>query len=171
MDTQWPGDVASLIAEMKRLAGLSTDQELARLIGAAQSTVANWRKRGAVPEKAILTFERAVAFGSQFTRTVAAGAVALRVSEELLSRFGGGKKETARFVAYTTVSSHFNSIVSEVMKSLVMYERKFGGSTFKAAERFMNDDEFIAGIADWLDAQSMAEALVREARALANTAR
>lgn len=52
----WPGDTTSLIFEMKRLADCETDAELASLLGKEPSAVAQWRKRKAVPEQALLRF-------------------------------------------------------------------------------------------------------------------
>jgi hypothetical protein len=42
---------------MKRAAGLETDSELAAFLGRKQSAVSQWRKRGSVPEAAIIRFQ------------------------------------------------------------------------------------------------------------------
>lgn len=54
----WDGDHASLIREMKRWAGCEYDHELAEFLGKSRHCVATWRLRGAVPEAAVLRFER-----------------------------------------------------------------------------------------------------------------
>lgn len=43
---------------MKLRAGTETDTQLGQFLGKAQSTVASWRRRGRVPEAAIVRFEQ-----------------------------------------------------------------------------------------------------------------
>lgn len=53
----WPADVTALIREMKRRAGVESDQELALFLDKSRTAIAQWRRRGAVPEGAILRLE------------------------------------------------------------------------------------------------------------------
>ena len=57
-------DVGRTILQMKRGAKVETDCDLARFLGRTPSTIALWRKRGAVPEAALLRFEFATAQAS-----------------------------------------------------------------------------------------------------------
>jgi hypothetical protein len=51
----------AIILAMKRRAGVETDSQLAAFLAKDQSAVSHWRKRGAVPESAILRLERLTA--------------------------------------------------------------------------------------------------------------
>lgn len=45
------GDVSVYIQRLKAHHGVRTDEELARILGMSKQNIANWRRRGAVPEK------------------------------------------------------------------------------------------------------------------------
>lgn len=49
-------DASSLIREMKLTARVETDGELADFLGRRPSAISQWRKRGSVPEAAIIRF-------------------------------------------------------------------------------------------------------------------
>ncbi len=49
--------VDEAIRLMKLRAGVETDTDLGNFLGKAQSTVSTWRKRGRVPEAAIIRLE------------------------------------------------------------------------------------------------------------------
>lgn len=53
----WSGDVSSLIREMKMRVGCEFDRELATFLGKGHTAIAQWRRRGAVPEAALLRLE------------------------------------------------------------------------------------------------------------------
>ncbi len=50
-------DAATIIRQMKRTAKVETDGDLAAALGLSPTAISNWRKRGAVPERALLRFE------------------------------------------------------------------------------------------------------------------
>jgi ribosome-binding protein aMBF1 (putative translation factor) len=50
-------DASHVIRTMKRAARLETDSELAAFLGRKQSAISQWRKRGSVPEAAIIRFQ------------------------------------------------------------------------------------------------------------------
>lgn len=163
--TDWQGDVASLIGEMKRRAGVGTDQELAHFMGSAQSTVANWRKRKRVPEAALLRYERALADSSDDSsaRTVFARCVALRLPELW---FQGMRSENrSREVPYLTVSMTINAITNEVSRNMVRLEKERGLSPNEAMKVLLEDEHFLTGLLDWVREASMSEILGREYQA------
>ncbi|MCW3836004.1 hypothetical protein ACFQ1E_08130 [Sphingomonas canadensis] len=60
---EWPEDFEDIVLMMKRLAGVSTDCGLSQFMGKSQSWLATNRRRGSVPQKALLEFERRIGGG------------------------------------------------------------------------------------------------------------
>lgn len=150
---EWVGDVGSLVREMKRRAGVSTDQELARFIGAAQSTVANWKQRGAVPEAALLKFESALAnsrVSSPSTRVIYARAIAMRVPEVWYGRIAAKSAGATREIAYLTASMGFNALVATIAANMEQFERSQGLNSREVAAQLLDDEAYLLQAADWL---------------------
>jgi hypothetical protein len=148
--TEWGGDAPSLLAEMKRRAGVATDRDLARFIGAAQATVSYWRTRGQVPESAILKFEHLLALGGQpiAERLAAARAIAMRVPEYWYQQavregIGGG-----RAVFYRAASEAFQILVDAAAVQLEVYERQTGQVAWELAMQLIDDDHFLTRLLD-----------------------
>lgn len=149
---------------MKRRAGVKTDQELARFLGAAQSTVSNWRQRGGVPEAALLKFEEVLATtsGSQSTRALFAKCVALRLPEVWHQRITKRSAGATREVPYLTVATSLNAIVAEIADQMARIERDTGLSSHSVMKRMLDDDRFLSQVIDWLNGVSASELLYRE---------
>lgn len=148
--TEWNGDVASLLAEMKRRAGVVTDRDLGRFMGAAQATVSYWRTRGQVPQSAILKFEHLLSIGGQAVaeRIAAARAIALRVPEYWYQQavsegIGGG-----RAVFYRAVAEAFQVVVDAAATQLETYERHTGQGAWELATQLIDDDLLLTTLVD-----------------------
>ena len=148
--TEWPGDVAALLAEMKRRAGVVTDRDLGRFMGAAQTTVSYWRTRGQVPQSAILRFEHMLAVGGQpiAERFAAARAIALRVPEywyqqAISAGIGGG-----RAVFYRAASEAFQVIVDAAATQLEAYERQTGQGAWELTAQLIDDERLLERLVD-----------------------
>lgn len=165
--TDWAGDVSSLIDEMKRQAGVTTDQALVRFMGAAHGTITNWRARGAVPRAALLRFEEKLAKvpANPGLRAVLARAVALRIPELWFQQISERGAEATREVPYITVAMSFNVIVEEVQRSMEAFEKERGVSSQVAMRHLLEDEHFLHGLLDWLKNASAVELLLREASA------
>lgn len=164
--TGWTGDIASLLREMKARAGVKTDLALAQFMGLAQSTVANWRQRGAVPEAALLAFEERLATSSPSPtlRALFARAVALRVPELWLARMNTEHPQ-ARETAYLSVATCFNAMVEAARRNIEKIEVETGLTTAEVGRKLINDDIFLNGMVDWMEGVSAAEMLLLEAEA------
>ncbi|MFD1787741.1 helix-turn-helix domain-containing protein [Sphingomonas floccifaciens] len=162
--TEWSGDTASLLAEMKRRAGVRTDQELARFMGAAQSTVSNWRKRDAIPEAAILQFEKAASDpdGNGFSRSLAARTIALRLPELWFARFQTKGALPGRYVPYAAISYNLNAIVAEIARQMESLETTHNLSTHELAMLLIEDEKFLNGVLDRVSSTSMSDMLTLE---------
>ncbi|MDP3908709.1 helix-turn-helix domain-containing protein [Novosphingobium sp.] len=162
----WAGDVASLVREMKRRAGVKTDQELAEFLSISQSAVANWKQRGGVPEAAILKFEEAVSNRQKTPtlRVIYARAVAMRVPAIWAERVQRKGKGGSEFIPYFTVSTSLNVITNRVAKEIAEIERATGLPTADVAMQLLSDDDYLWGIVGWLNEVSMAELLLAEAK-------
>lgn len=159
----WPGDVASLVREMKRRAGVRTDQELARFLGAAQSTVANWKQRGAVPEAALLKFEEVLArtASSPSLRFFFARAVAMRIPEVWHDRFRN-KSSVTRYVPYITSAMSFNAIVAMIAEDIAKAEIDLGKGLQDIVTSMLEDEEYLGKIVDWLKDVPMSDMIILE---------
>lgn len=162
----WPGDVASLVREMKRRAGVRTDHELATFLGAAQSTVANWKQRGAVPEAALLKFEEVLArrASSPNLRHLYARAVAMRIPEVWYKRVSS-KSAAGRHIPYLTIAMSFNSIVALIADDIGKYELQRGDSLGNIVTAMLDDEDYLSQIIDWLDHTPASEIMLLEQRA------
>jgi hypothetical protein len=170
--TDWTGDVGSLLSEMKRRAGVRTDQQLADFMGAAQSTVSNWRKRGEVPEAAILQFEAVASNprGDDLERLTAAQTIALRVPELYYQRMRDRNSKLGRDLIYSYVSLSFGAITNEIGVQLESLERESGLTIKELRAKLVDDEGFLQGFLDWLEATSLAD-LVASAAAFAERKR
>jgi hypothetical protein len=147
--TDWPGDTASLIAEIKRRAGVGTDQDLARHLGVAQSTVAHWRARSRIPEATLLRIERLMAAGSGFGgREVAATMVALRLPEFWFQRNAAEGLKAGRAVLYRHIAANFPALLHTISEQLRAYERETGQTALDLAPQLLADDAFLGHLVD-----------------------
>jgi hypothetical protein len=148
--TEWPGGVDSLMAELKRRAGVATDRDLARFMGVAQTTVSYWRTRRQVPQSAILKFEHLLAVGghSMAERLAAARAIALRVPEfwyqQALAEGIGGE----RAVFYRAASEVFQVIIDAAAMQLDAYERQTGQGAWDLAAQLIDDERLLARLVE-----------------------
>ncbi|MGC4251655.1 MAG: helix-turn-helix domain-containing protein [Sphingobium sp.] len=163
--SEWPGDTASLLIEMRRRAGVRTDQELAKFMGVAQSTVANWRKRDAVPNSAILKFEFALdnPRDLDFARLLAARAIAMRLPEILHQRMRKGGA-VGRYLSYTMVAGTLDGITSEIVRQIERLQEQSGLSIDEIGPRLIEDEVFLGGLADWMSDTSWAEMVHRQSQ-------
>lgn len=165
--SEWPGDTDSLIVEMRRRAGVRTDQELAKFMGVAQSTVSNWRKRSSVPTSAILKFEFASAEprDMDFARLLAARAIAMRLPEILHRRMEKGGA-IGRYLSYAMVAGTLDGISKEIIRQIERLQSQTGLSVDELGPRLIEDDVFLNGLADWVSGASMAEMVERQRDAI-----
>lgn len=163
--TDWSGDTPSLIAEMKRRAGVATDSELAGFMGVAQSTVSHWRNRGRIPESALLKFERiAVAGGEPSTaRAMAARMVVMRVAEFWYqSALKAGAKGN-RTIFYGSIAGSFHLIQDAVYDQLLKYEQQTSLSSSEVVGHLLDDEKFLEQVVNFAKEISMSAAMAREA--------
>lgn len=166
--TAWDGDTASLLAEMKRRAGVSTDSALASFMGVAQSTVAYWRSRSRVPEAAVLKFERkleAAVAEPIASRALGARMVAFRLAEFWYQRARENGALGGRAIFYGSVALGFHSITDIIYGQLETYEFETGRDPFEIAGMLLDDDEFLSRVLEAAKSVSAAESFAREARA------
>jgi hypothetical protein len=149
--TSWDGDAPSLIAELKRRAGLRTDQELARFLGVAQSTVSRWRDRQHVPESALLRAERLLSVGgkSVTNRMLAARMIALRLPEFWYQRASASGVKGGRAIFYRSVALGFPAIIDAICEQLRTYEQQTGQTAWDLAPQLIEDDRFIEQLVEF----------------------
>lgn len=158
-------DSSALLAEMKRRAGVSTDVELAAALAVAQSTVSQWRKRGRIPEAAVLRAERQLLDRQDRVapRLIAARAIALRLpsfwAEEAVAR--GGKPNT--WLIHMTCAMMLSSITDVAYANLDSLEEKNGLPTHELLPQLLDDQDFLRDLLAWVRQVPMAEAIAREA--------
>ena len=138
--------------EMKRRAGVRTDTELAQVLRVDQSTVSTWRRRGAVPEATLLSFERLNlnARLDSVQRVYAARAVTMRVAEFMYerSRQRGGTGD--RWLPYRTVATAFESVEAAIEASLIQLEADTKRWPLDLANDLMRDTGYLGQVADWI---------------------
>ena len=145
------GDAAGLIAEMKRRAGVSTDLDLSRALGLAQSTGSYWRSRGAVPEASILRAERALAERAllRSARATAARALLFRPGG-----LGGGDAEPVLsgrlLVPCLALAEHFLAAWGEAERQLEALERQRGLTPREAFLYALDDPELLKALLEWV---------------------
>lgn len=145
---------------MKRRAGVSTDSELAGVVGLGQSAVANWRRRGKIPEAALIRFETELErLGhDDGLRLIYAKAVALRLPEwwyQKLKRQSDAKP--SREVCYFTVATALPLITKEIARQMAAIEQSRGLETATVSMQLLEDDRFLSGLLDWLNSISAGE--------------
>ncbi|MCF8504779.1 MAG: helix-turn-helix domain containing protein [Caulobacter sp.] len=162
--TSWSGDIPSLVAEMKRRAGVSTDRDLAAFLGVAQSTVSHWRQRGAVPESALLKFEALTQVGGEpaADRVWAARMVAMRLAEYWFQKVDGRGGIKGRWLTYLTVAGAFNLICDAVYYRLLLEAKRSKDEASVIAVRLMEDASFMDELVSWAQDMPAHEALARE---------
>ena len=152
--TGWEGDTPSLLAEMKRQAGVTTDLQLARFLGVAQSTVSHWRARMQIPESALLRAERLLLAGGQrvAARMLAARMIALRLAEFWHQRALTGGAKGGRAIFYRSVALLFPKIIDEVYEQLGAYEQQTGQAASDLAPQLLEDERFLDGLIELVKA-------------------
>lgn len=160
--SDFAADIDALIMEMKRRAGVWTDQELAKFMGAAQSTVSNWRKRGRVPDKAILQFEGALEQpqADDIARHLAARAIVLRLPELYFERLRGDNVSIGRHLPYSYIAASLGFLTRETERQLEVLEQKTGKSFRELEPLLIEDEAFLNSVLDWFTKLSMSEAIV-----------
>jgi hypothetical protein len=150
--TEWGGDTASLIDEMKRRAGVRTDRDLASFLGVAQSTVSHWRVRGQVPMPSLLRFERMLESGGggAALRSIAARMVAIRLAEFWYERSKVAGATGGRDLIYFSVAACFPIICDAIMEHLQKYESATGKDPVAAGEDVMRDEEYLKRLRKWV---------------------
>lgn len=142
---------------------MRTDQELAEFMGSAQSTVSNWRKRGAVPESAVLKFEAVAADPNrdELRRLVAAQTVALRLPELYYERWRERDPKMGRHIFYSGISLSLGAIIAEVAEQMKRLETAHKLSIESLVPLLLEDVGFLNGVLDWLEETSFAEIVGR----------
>jgi hypothetical protein len=148
--TGWDGDTDSLIAEMKRRAGVATDHNLARFLGVAQTTVSHWRVRMRIPEAALLRAERLLSAGGHAVtaRMLAARMIALRLPEFWYLRASASGAKGGRAIFYRRVALALPKIIDAVYEQIGTYERETGQTPRDLAGLLLEDERFIEGLVE-----------------------
>lgn len=146
--TQWDGDTGSLIAEMKRRAGVTTDQNLAKHLGIAQSTLSWWRRRDRIPEAAVLRAERVLQAGGDVvtSRMLAARMIVLRLPEFWYIKAAASGLKARRAIIYRRVAFDFIAIVEAVYEQLGDFERESGETASNLAPQLLDDESFMLNL-------------------------
>jgi DNA-binding transcriptional regulator YiaG len=149
--TEWQGEVDALLTEMKRRAGVSTDTELAKVLGTTQSNVSTWRRRGRVPQAVLLRFERLNLDANAWSehRLLAARTVAIRVAERAHER-SGRRGGASRWVFFTTVALVWDRLVATIAADLEKWERTHRRWPSDLASELLENDEYLDQIVDWV---------------------
>lgn len=157
--TDWDGNVSSLIAEMKRRAGVATDTELGEFMGISQGAIANWRRREAVPEAALQRFQQALdkGAGASSERAIWARCVTMRLAEFWYSKIAAKNPEAPRTVPYLTLGVAFPMVVAEVAQRMERLEKDHSITTREVASLMLDDGYFLEDLAKWVDDLSFAE--------------
>lgn len=157
--TGWEGDVSSLIAEMKRRAGVATDTELGEFIGISQGAIANWRRREAVPEAALQRFQQALdkSGGASSERAVWARCVTMRLAEFWYSKIAAKNPEAPRTVPYLTLGVAFPMVVAEVAQTMERLEKDHSITTREVASLMLDEGYFLEDLTKWIANLSFAE--------------
>ncbi|MEE4153228.1 MAG: helix-turn-helix domain-containing protein [Erythrobacter sp.] len=153
---------------MKRRAGVSTDLELARFMGVGHSTVSNWRQRGAVPEAAILKFEKAMSAtpATSSRRALYARAIAMSLPEHWFRTKPHGVPRMSRDAAYLSAAMSFNAIAAEAARRLLAYELEHGVDSDRALHALFDDMDFMEALLEWFQGQSHEELTISEMKAI-----
>lgn len=161
--TAWDGDLASLITEMKRRARVRTDQELARFLGVAQSTVSGWRKRDAVPEAALLRFEAIYSEPQRLdqTRLFTARTIALRLPELWYDRFKARSPSISRRIFYAILALNLGGVSFEIAERMRKIEGEQSIATEELGNLLFDDAAFLNALLDWMTEIPMSEMLAR----------
>lgn len=160
----WPGDVNSLITEMKRRACVRTDQELANFLGKAQSMVANWRKRGSVPDASLLSFEHALKREAEVStgRLLAARILAFKLPEMLYRRYQERHGFDGRQFAYSVIAMYFSDIVEEIGRRLQVLESTTETDSKILVDELLESSPFCNELLDWISDRPALDLLLRE---------
>lgn len=163
--TEWYGDVDSLLAEMKRRAGVSTDVELSEFMGITQGAIANWRRRSSVPESALLSFERQLASDGDFphSRAMFARALAMRLAEFDYAAIKARGGMASRTLVYGIHAAQLDIVADECFHQLELLEDQMGISPDAAAAHLMDDDNFFAQLSAWAKELPVVQVLSRQA--------
>lgn len=161
--TEWSGDVPSLITEMKRRAGVPTDQALAQFMNVAQSTVAGWRKRDTVPDSAILKFEERLndPRHGELSRLMAARMIALRLPELWYQRFAERGSKIDRHLVYMGIAINLGGITSAIAEQMERLEAERGLDTNELSALLFNDDNYLQEVVEWIEETSLADLFQR----------
>jgi hypothetical protein len=159
----WQGDVESLILEMKRRAGVSTDVELAVFLGVTQGAVANWRRRGAVPESTRLSFERQFAgeIDTPSMRALLARALALRLVQFDAEACEGKSYADGFEDAYLRHAGQLDIIADECFEKIEETERYSGVSPEEAYLELAGSSEFFIQLSAWAKEISLFQVITR----------
>jgi hypothetical protein len=149
--TGWEGDTPSLLAEMKRRAGVTTDFNLARFLGVAQTTVSHWRVRMQIPEAALLRAERLLSAGGDKVarRMLAARMIALRLPEFWYLRATASGAKGGRAIFYRSVALAYPKILDAIYEQLGTYERETGQTAWDLAPQLLEDSRFLGELVEF----------------------
>lgn len=161
----WRSNVSSLLTEMKRRAGVGSDRELARFMRVSQSTVSHWRTRGAIPDAAILKFERSLVSASEAPQHFAARVVVLRLAEFWYQDLKAKGAAGGRRIPYQSIAMSINALTDVIAEHIKKYEAETGLEPYQLADHLVEDGPFLTQIIEWLKQTSAAEMAARETRA------
>lgn len=169
----WQGDVESLIVEMKRRAGVSTDVELAVFLGVTQGAVANWRRRGAVPESTRLSLERQFAdeLDIPSMRALLARALAMRLVHFDAEACEGKSYADGFEDAYLRHASQLDIVADECFEKIEETERYRGKSPEEAYLELSGNADFFAQLSAWAKEISLFQVLKRSKSPTSSMAR
>lgn len=149
----WDGDTSSLISEMKRRMGVSTDSQLAEALGRSQSAVSHWRRSGSVPEQVLLEFEhmRSKAALTRIDLFYSTRAVALRVAEVLYQRSLERGAKQDRWLSYMDAAIAFESVEGAISDTIGGVQAATNRTAYEVAADLLDDLEFLDRLAAWIE--------------------
>lgn len=169
----WQGDVDSLIVELKRRAGVGTDYELAVFLGVTQGAVANWRRRGAVPESTRLSLERVFAkeLETPNLRALLARALVMR-----LVHFDADECENKSYAegfedVYLRHAGQLDIVADECYEKIEETEKHLGLSTEAAYLELSEDVNFLAELSAWAKQVKLVQVFSRSTSSTTTMAR
>lgn len=160
--TEFSGDVDAVLNEMKRRAHVSTDTQLAKVIGTSQSNVSTWRKRGAVPKAALLKFERRLADGQEKAPLhVASLMVAYRLAEYWAAKAAGPNIDDKRWIILGTLATAHSALIDAIKKNIVKKQNQSGLTPLEIASELIRSETFLEQLYSWVKELSLEEIVRR----------
>ncbi len=158
--TDIQGQVETVITELKRRSGTTTDGELALAIGTSQANISNWRSRGKVPKSILLKCEKLEEnIWSKSSHYVAARIVAFRVAEYAFQTSKEAGSEGGRYLFYALVATIFPALIDVLADDIAQKERSSQRMATDIAQDLIENKEYLKLVWNWLKNSSAEEIL------------